>query len=100
VTSLTEALHVEAAGTAVRVTALCPGITPTRFQARAGTEHGHLPGFMTTSADRVAREGLAALGRNDALCVPGAANKVIAALSKVAPRPLVRKFAGTFLTKV
>src|SRR5216684_6006338 len=39
VTSLTEALHVEASRTDVHVTALCPGITPTRFQARAGTSH-------------------------------------------------------------
>jgi short-subunit dehydrogenase len=100
VTSLTEALHVEASGTGVRVTALCPGITPTRFQARAGTEHGHLPGFLTTTADRVAREGLAALRRNDALCVPGTANKAIAVLAKVAPRALVRRVAGTFIAKV
>ena len=100
VTSLTEALHVEASGTDVQVTALCPGITPTRFQARAGTEHGHLPGFLTTTADRVAREGLAALRRNDALCVPGTANKAIAVLAKVAPRSLVRRAARTFLARV
>jgi uncharacterized protein len=100
VTSLTEALHVEAAGSDVHVTALCPGITPTGFQARAGTEHGHLPGFLTTSAERVAREGLAALGRNEALCVPGAANKLIATLARLAPRPVVRRVAGTFLTRV
>jgi hypothetical protein len=100
VTSLTEALHVEAAGTDVHVTALCPGITPTNFQARAGTEHGHLPGFLTTTADRVAREGLAALRRNDALCVPGAANKAIAVLAKLAPRAAVRRAAGTFIARV
>jgi short-subunit dehydrogenase len=100
VTSLTEALHVEAARTAVHVTALCPGITPTEFQARAGTEHGTLPGFLMTSPDRVAREGLAALRRNDALCVPGAVNKAIAVLAKLAPRSIVRRAAGAFIGKV
>jgi short-subunit dehydrogenase len=100
VTSLTEALHVEAAATDVHVTALCPGITPTKFQARAGTEHAHLPGFLTTTADRVAREGLEALRKNKAICVPGTANKAIVALAKLAPRPLVRKVAGIFIARV
>jgi short-subunit dehydrogenase len=100
VTSLTEALHVEATGTGVHVTALCPGITPTRFQARAGTEHAHLPKLLTTSADRVAREGVAALERNDALCVPGRANQLIAVCAKLAPRPVVRRAARAFLARV
>jgi short-subunit dehydrogenase len=100
VTSLTEALHVEVADTAVHVTALCPGITPTGFQARAGTEHAHLPSLLTTSAERVAREGLAAMRKNDALCVPGAANKVIVALAKFAPRRVVRWAAGRFIAAI
>jgi short-subunit dehydrogenase len=100
VTSLSEALHVEATGTEVHVTALCPGITPTGFQARAGTEHGHLPGFLTMTPDRVAREGLAALRRNDALCVTGAAYKAIAVLAKIAPRLLVRRIAGAVIAKI
>ena len=100
VTSLTEALHVEAAGTKVHVTALCPGITPTGFQARAGTEHANLPNFLTTTAERVASEGLASLRRNDALCVPGAANKGIAVLSRLVPRALVRRAAKAFIAKV
>ena len=65
VTSLTEALD-EVAGTAVAGHCTLPR-DHTDALSSSADEHGHLPGFMTTSADRVAREGIAAVGRNDDL---------------------------------
>ena len=38
--------------------------------------------------------GLAALDRNHAVVVPGWMNKVVAASTRFAPRPVVRKIAG------
>ena len=100
VTSLTEGIHIEAAGTGVRVTALCPGITPTGFQRRAGTEHEHLPRLLETAPERVVRDGLRALERGDAICVPGGTYKVIVTLAKLAPRSVVRRVAGGVIARL
>ena len=95
VSSLSEALHEEARPFGVRVSALCPGVTPTEFQrARAGSHHSRLPRFATTGAARVAAEGLAALEKNQAVCIPGGFYKALAGLIHVGPRSLVRSIAG------
>jgi hypothetical protein len=97
VTVLTEALHEEARPFGVHVTALCPGVTPTGFQSRAGTEHERLPRFAMTSASRVAFEGLRALERNQALCIPGGFYKAIAAATRLGSRSAVRRVAARFI---
>ncbi|MCK4176955.1 SDR family NAD(P)-dependent oxidoreductase [Aciditerrimonas ferrireducens] len=97
VTSLSEALHEEARPHGVRVTALCPGFTPTGFQERARVSTVRVPRFAVTDPDRVARAGLAALARNQALCVPGAANVAAMVGSQLAPRSVVRRMAGRVL---
>ena len=95
VLSFTEALHEELKPYGVRVSCLCPG--PTR------TEFGEVAGFGGRNGlfDRVAMEapkvvaaGLKGLDRNRAVVVPGIPNKITAASSRFAPRPLVRKIAG------
>lgn len=100
VTSLSEALHEEAAPHGVHVTVLCPGFTPTGFQERAEVGLGSLPGWMLTDAATVAREGLAALDRNDAICVPGVVNKAAAISTKLGPRWVVRKGSGWLLKRI
>lgn len=90
VTSFTEALHREVAGTGVHVTALCPGFTHTDFQARARVDTGRLPRFVWAEAGPVVAAGLAALDANRALCVPGWVNKVAAFAPRLAPRRAVR----------
>ncbi len=100
VTSLTESLHEEAAPHGVHVTVLCPGFTPTGFQERAEVRLGALPGWMITDAPTVAREGLAALDRNDAMCIPGVVNKAAAISTKVGPRVVVRKGSGWLLKRI
>jgi len=94
VLSLTEALHEELKPHGVHVTCLCPG--PTR------TEFGDVAGFGGNSMfDRVAMEspevvaaGLKGLDKNRAVVVPGLVNKITAASTRFAPRPVVRKIAG------
>lgn len=90
VTSLSEALHEEARACNVHVTALCPGITPTGFQETAGFSERKLPSAMVGDARAVAAAGLAALWRNEPLCVPGRLNKVAVLAARHAPAPAVR----------
>ena len=96
----TEALHDELAGTGVRVTVLCPGFTRTNFQATAGITGKGLPGFVWAEADEVVRQGLKALARNQAVCVPGLVNKVTAVAPRLAPRPVVRRIARQVMKRL
>lgn len=81
-----EALAGELGRAPVDVLALCPGGTATAFQERAGmasSSHGRMD-----PAERVAREGLAALGRRT-VHVVGGLNRLGAALTRLAPRRVV-----------
>jgi short-subunit dehydrogenase len=83
-----QSLHLETAGTGVHVTALCPGFTWSEFHdvngTRARTEAG-VPSWMWLGADEVAAAGYEAMEANRPVCVTGAPNKAIAALSKLIP---------------
>lgn len=96
VTSLTEALHEEVRGTGVHVTALCPGLTKTEFQARSNTSSysATYPDFVWTSAESVAAAGLSDVARNHTLSVPGALYKGLVAASNITPRFISRRVSG------
>jgi uncharacterized protein len=90
VLSYSEALAEELAGTGVTVTALCPGLTRTGFQARAGLPtHMARGAGITADVDDVARAGYAAMMRGARIEVPGALNKLSTFLPRFAPRRLV-----------
>jgi short-subunit dehydrogenase len=89
----TEALHEELRGTGVRAMALCPGPVPTGFQARASFELAPAQKPMTMTAAETVRRALDAYERGDAVCVPGALNKIGSVLGQVGPRGLVRRVA-------
>ena len=95
----TEALHDEVLASGVHVSVLCPGFTRTNFQANAGLEP-KLPAFVWAEADDVVRAGLAALGRNQAVCVPGLLNKVVAASPRFGPRPFVRRLSRRVMKRL
>lgn len=94
VRSFTEALHEEVRHAGVHVTALCPGFTPTGFHRSAGIRAEAVPALATTDAATVARRGLEALARNEAVCVPGALDRVMLACSRLAPEALIRWSTG------
>ena len=96
VTSLSESLHEEARGTGVHVTALCPGLTRTEFQSVSRTDSytTDFPAMVWMSADEVAEAGLRDVAKGNALSVPGAFNKMLAAASAVAPRTLSRRVSS------
>jgi uncharacterized protein len=90
--SLSEALHEELRGTGVHMTALCPGFTRTEFQARE--EQEVLPDLVWMTAEDVARAGLDAVTRNQAVCVPGAGYRALAAGSRLLPHGAVRRLTA------
>lgn len=87
VVRLAEAQHLEARGSGVHVTALCPGFTRSEFHdvARLRDAVAAAPGWMWTSAAAVAEAGYAAVEANRPLCIPGGPNRAIAALARVLP---------------
>jgi uncharacterized protein len=90
VLSYTESLRSELRGTGVVASALCPGPVATELDDVAGFSVGEraavLPGFMWKSADEVARAGIDGLAANKPRVVPGQANRLIAAICRVAPQ--------------
>ena len=91
-----EALAGELRKRPVDVLALCPGATDTAFFGRAGISQSIL-GHLATP-ERVAREGLEALGRKT-VHVVGAVNKLSAVLARLAPRQLVTGMAGRIMER-
>ena len=82
-----EALAMELLGTGVHVTALCPGFTYTEFHDVLGNrdQMNRLPKFMWQDARAVCLAGIAGVERNRAVVVPGAFNRVAAAMCRVLP---------------
>jgi short-subunit dehydrogenase len=90
VLSFSEALASEVSGSGVTVTALCPGVVPTGFQARAGMDD--LTAFRRVpkmSAEAVARAGWEGFLRRDRVVLPGAATALMAWTSRLTPRALL-----------
>ncbi len=71
--SFSEALHQELRGSGVAVTAACPGPVKTEFFDVSGPHpvESFFPKFVHISAERCARDSLAALDRNKRVIVPG-----------------------------
>jgi short-subunit dehydrogenase len=90
VTSFTQAIHDETAGTGVRVVALCPGFTRTEFHERGEIDVSHIRSVAWSDPATVARAGLDALRRNKVLCVPGTVNIARVTASKMLPRRATR----------
>jgi short-subunit dehydrogenase len=84
--SWSEALRDELRGTGVSVTVLCPGPTPTGFQARAGIEHLRIQRgavLPLTSAQRVARAGYRGLMAGKQYVIPGVVNSIAARAARL-----------------
>ncbi len=92
----TEALAEELDKEPIDILALCPGATETRFFARAGVEK---PAFTSIhSPERVAREGLQALGHR-VVHVVGPGNYLASNAIRFLPRRLVTAAVETVMQK-
>jgi uncharacterized protein len=94
VLSFTEALHEELKPHGVKVSCLCPGPTRTEFGEVAGFGGNATFDRVAMDAPGVVEAGLDGLDSNHAVVVPGLFNKIVAASTRFAPRPVARKIAG------
>lgn len=93
VLSFSEALAEELRGSGVTVTALCPGVTYTGFQERAGVANIGLVQLGGMSAADVAGIGYRAMQRGRAVVVAGFFNWLMAFSIRFTPRVLVRQLS-------
>ena len=92
VLSFTEGLAEELDGTGVTATCLAPGPTDTPFADRADMRETPLFSLgAEMTPDAVAQRGYDGFRAGRVLVVPGVANKLGAALTRLTPRPLARK---------
>ncbi|MBP1657771.1 MAG: short-chain dehydrogenase/reductase [Bacteroidetes bacterium] len=104
ITSFTESLYLELAGSGVRLQALCPGYTRSDFHARMGmdTSGEFFRHFM--SADDVVKASLKAIEKGTVVCIPGFRYKLIALAARFIPRKLyywlANRTQGTRLRRV
>lgn len=99
VLSLSEALAEEVREDGIRVVALCPGAVETEFQGVAGTTVSEKTLGIRT-AEQVVAAGLAALEGNRTTVVPGLANRVSTAVTRVAPRSWVVRGAKAVMQRL
>jgi short-subunit dehydrogenase len=91
VLSFTEALHEELSDTGVTATAVCPGPVRTEFGEMGGFGGAdeRIPGPLWLSAEKVARDALAAVERGDRVSVPGPHNRIAALWGQHLPRSIL-----------
>jgi uncharacterized protein len=92
VTTFSEGMAANLAGTGVRIMALVPGFTRTEFHERAGDDKSELPGRLWLDADDVVAECLRDLRRGRPRSVPGLPYKALLAVPRLLPRALLRRF--------
>lgn len=104
ITSFTESLYLELAGSGIRLQSLCPGYTRSDFHARMGmdTSGEFFRHFM--SADAVVKTSLKAVEKGTVVCIPGVRYKLIALAARFIPRRIyywvARRTQGTRLRRV
>ena len=90
-TVFSESLHTELRGTNVKISALCPGFTRTEFHARGRMKMTALPKFMWLNSDELVSKSWKYAKANRVICIPGWPYKILSAIARNAPRPIVRK---------
>lgn len=94
VTSYSQSLAVELAGTGVSVTAVLPGWVSTEWHARAGVKTSSIPDWLWTTPDSVAKSALRDSERGRVISIPSGRYKVIGVLLRHLPRSTVRFISG------
>lgn len=98
VLSLSESLWAENRQDGVRVVALCPGRTPTEFQAVAGSGDPR-KSFGVREPKEVVAAALHALEEGSMIVVPGIENRLAALAGRLAPRSLLTRVVGPIIRR-
>jgi short-subunit dehydrogenase len=94
-TTFTEGLALELAGSGVAAQALCPGFTRTEFHQRMGPDARPRPRHLWMTVDAVVRASLGQLDRGGpVVCVPGLRNKLLVAVIGILPRRAIGLLTG------
>jgi uncharacterized protein len=89
-TTFSEGLASELAGSGVRVQALCPGFTRSEFHQRMSADVTDRPAWMWLSAGQVVEASLRNLQRRGpVVCIPGFRYKLMVFLLRHLPRPVI-----------
>ena len=98
VNRFSEAINLNYNKNGISSTAVCPGYTVTNFHAASGVqdEMDRVPKFLKKSAKRIAIEGVNAMLKGKAICVPTKTWKIIAFLINSAPHS-VFKILSSFI---
>ncbi len=91
---LAEALWSEYRSRGIEVLALCPGYTPTEFQAVAGSDRGNLRAPVTSS-EQVVACALRSLGKKPSV-IPGARNKLLSWSVRLVPRSTTARLSAKY----
>lgn len=91
VTTFSEAIAGQVAGSGVRVMALCPGFVRTQMHSRAGIRTDAIPDFLWLDADRLVAAALTDLERGKIVSVPGAIYRAMSVVLPRLPRGLLRR---------
>jgi short-subunit dehydrogenase len=91
-TTFSEGLASELAGTGVQVQALCPGFTRSEFHQRMDLDMSDIPSWMWMPATTVVDASLSALERGGpVVCVPGIRYKLLVMLLRLTPHWMVSR---------
>jgi len=90
VTSYTEGLANELAGTGVTATALCPGWVRTEFHERAEIGTSSIPDFMWLDADDLVAACLADVAHGRVISIPSRRYQLLIGAVRHLPRPALR----------
>ena len=94
--SFTEALHEELRASGVRIQVVCPGFTRTEMFARAGADVARMPSYIWVDPETIARQSLAALRREQPVCIPGLRVRLFWLLCRLRARSTLRRSAAAF----
>lgn len=97
VLNFSQALHHEGRKAGVSSTALCPGPTATQFFTTAGLRPNRFLRAMMMPSAEVARQGLEAMFRREAVHTPGWWNKLTVLLPRLMPTGWMVRAADLFM---
>lgn len=98
VLSLSEAVNYELKGTDVSVTALCPGVTDTKFHSIAQTKETIMSKFLSHAKPKdVAAYGYRLMMKKKQFGIHGLANKLLIFSVRLSTRRMATLFAGKML---